>query len=274
MDAWIGQLGVYVTSHMDSLGQGLRIERAVGARQAARSSDTLGFAQAMLSSNEAVRAQQISPYIVNLEKNGKLSDQGKFRTSPDDLHEMAQHYLPGALADWNLTEDDPTDIAPFHLIGHSAGAIFHAHLLPELLRAKMTVRGIYWMAPACRVDLFQQKVLPAYEAAKVAPYTQFQLSDKLEQDDNCAGLYNRSVLYLVSNSCERKPGTPILGMEKFIDLVKPGKPPSSKVKVWDFVSAPTAANAGLTVRSRATSHTAFDTDAYTMRAILERIKKA
>src|SRR5262245_64085045 len=31
----------------------------------------------------------------------------------------------------------------FYLIGHSAGAIFHAYLLPELLRVKLTVQGIY-----------------------------------------------------------------------------------------------------------------------------------
>jgi hypothetical protein len=161
----------------------------------------------------------------------------------------------------------------FHLIGHSAGAVFHAHLLPELLKARLTVHGIYLMAPACRVDLFRQNVLPAYESGKVRAYTQFHLSDKLEQDDNCAGLYNRSVLYLISNACERKPKTPILGMEKFLHLINPAKPPSGKVRVWDFISAPTAADAALTVRCRATSHTAFDNDPDTMRAILERIKR-
>jgi Papain family cysteine protease len=395
MDAWIGQLGVYVTSHMDSLGQGLRIERAVEARRATRSSDSLVFAQAMLSSNSAVRAQQINPYIVNLENNGKLSDHGRFRTSKEDLHDLALHYMPNALDDWELKGDDPIDIAlyahgglvsedsaaetaaqwipalyankifpiffmwetgllqtinnilseslgftqpaaggfkdrlldfvddrleglvapastpvweeikenalhattnpnggmrllakelnalppaftkrmRFHLIGHSAGAVFHAHLLPELLKARLTVQGLYLMAPACRVDLFQQNVLPAYEAGKVLAYTQFHLSDKAELDDNCASLYNRSLLYLVSNACERKPKTPILGMEKFAHLIGSAKPPSGKVKVWDFISAPTASDASLTARCRAASHSAFDNDHDTVRAILERIKR-
>ncbi|HEV2665969.1 MAG TPA: hypothetical protein VG324_13710, partial [Blastocatellia bacterium] len=383
-----------VTSHMDSLGQGLRIERANDAMRDARSSDTLVFAQAMLSSNGVVRAQQINPYIVNLENNGRLSDHGKFRTSEDDLQNLARHYLPNALDDWGLKEDDTVDIAlyahgglvsedsaaetaaqwipalyankifpvffmwetgllqtigdilsealssirsavggvrdsildfiddrlegllapastpiweeikenalqaavnpnggmrllakeldalppalvrsmRFHLIGHSAGAVFHAHLLPELLQASLTVQGIYLMAPACRVDLFQQNVLPAYEAGKVPAYTQFHLRDKVEQDDNCANLYNRSLLYLVSNACERKPRTPILGMEKFTHLINPANPPSDKVKVWDFILAPTAADAASTVRCGATSHTAFDNDPDTVRAILERIK--
>jgi Papain family cysteine protease len=394
MDAWIGQLGVYVTSHTDSLGQGLKLERAIEARRTARYTDPLGFAQAMLSSNSAVRAQQISPYIVNLENNGKLSDHGKFRTSRDDLHDMALHYLPNALSDWGLNEDEPIDIAlyahgglvsedgaaqtasqwipalyarrifpvffmwetgllktidhiftealgmsqaaggfkdrltdfvddrlegliapvstpiweeikenalqattsqnggvrllarelsalpqsltrrmRFHLIGHSAGAVFHAHLLPELLQSKFTVHGMYLMAPACRIDLFRKNVLPAYEAGKVLAYTQFHLTDKVEQDDNCANLYNRSLLYLVSNACERKPSTPLLGMEKFVHLVNPAKSPSTKVKVWDFINAPTAPDAVLAMRCRATSHTAFDNDPDTMLAILERIKR-
>ena len=394
MDAWIGQLGVYVTSHMDSLGQGLKIRRAKDAGIEAKSSEPMVFAQAMLSSNGSVRAQQINPYIVNLENNGKLSDHGKFRTNEDDLHDLARFYLPNALDDWELKEDDPIDIAlyahgglvsensaaetaaqwipalyadkifpvffmwetgllqtvgniisealgftraaaggfkdrlldfvddrlegliapestpiweeikenalqatvnpngglrllakelnglppaltrriRFHLIGHSAGAVFHAHLLPALLQAELTVQGIYLMAPACRVDLFRQNVLPAYEAGKVLAYTQFQLSDKVEQDDNCAALYNRSLLYLVSNACERKPATPILGMEKFAKLINPAKPPSSEVKVWDFITAPTESDAALTRRCRATSHSAFDNDSDTILAILERIK--
>jgi hypothetical protein len=393
MDAWVAQIGVYITSHMDSLGQGLRLDRVTKAEQADESPDPLVLAQAMLSSNAEARAQQINPYIVNLENNGRLSDNGKFRTGESELHDLARHYLPNALDDWNLGDDEPIDIAlyahgglvsedtaadtasqwipalyarkifpvffmwetgllqtienilseargfagaargfrdrlldfvddrleglvapagtpvweeikenalqatinpkgglqllanelnglpeeltkrmRFHLIGHSAGAVFHSHLLPALLGAGLKVQGLYFMAPACRFDLFRNNVLPHYETGKIPAYTQFQLSDRFEQDDNCARLYNRSLLYLVSNACERKPGTPILGMEKFAQLVNPATPPSSDVKVWDFISAPTASNAASTSRCMATSHGAFDNDSDTMLAILERIK--
>jgi len=395
-DAWIGQLGVYITSHMKSLGLGLRIEKAIEARSAAKPSDMLVIAKAMLSSNKAVRAQQINPYVINLENNGKLSDHGEFRTSKDDLNELARHYLPNALEDWGLKGDDPIDIAlyahsglvsetgaaktaaqwiptlyadkifpvffmwetglldkvgkifseardftktetggvkdrlldfsddrlegwvaptttpiwegikenarqatispnggmwllvkelgelepdltkrmRFHLIGHSAGAIFHAHLLPELFQNKLTVQGVYLMAPACRVDLFKQKVLPYYKDGKVPAYTQFYLSDEVEKDDNCASLYNRSLLYLVSNACERRPKTAILGMEKFVQEANLAEPPSGKVRFWNFIPAPTAPEAELTRRCRATSHVTFDNDPDTMRAILELIKRS
>ena len=91
------------------------------------------------------------------------------------------------------------------------------------LQLKLTVQGLYLMAPACRVDLFQEKVLPAYAAGQVSAYTQFHLNDKTEQDDDCAHVYNRSLLYLVSNACERKPKTPILGMEKFVQAANLAK---------------------------------------------------
>ena len=59
----------------------------------------------------------------------------------------------------------------------------------------------------------------------------FSAPIKVEQDDNCASLYNRSLLYLVSNTCERKPRTPILGMEKFAHLLNPAKPQAALPKV-------------------------------------------
>ena len=47
--------------------------------------------------------------------------------------------------------------------------------------------------------------------------------DEAEQDDNCARIYNKSLLYLVSNAFEDKPripgfrdGVPLLGLQKSI----------------------------------------------------------
>ena len=47
-------------------------------------------------------------------------------------------------------------------------------------------------------------------------------SGPAEQDDDCAGIYHKSLLYLVSNALEKQAalffadGEPLLGMEKFI----------------------------------------------------------
>src|SRR5262249_6521696 len=103
--------------------------------------------QAMLSSNAAVRAQQINPYIVNLENNGRLSDHGKFRTSEDDLHDLARHYLPNALDDWELKEDEPIDIALYAhggLVSEDSAAATAARWIPALYANKIFPVFFMW----------------------------------------------------------------------------------------------------------------------------------
>ncbi len=38
----------------------------------------------------------------------------------------------------------------------------------------------------------------------------FTLTDKAEQDDNCVNIYNKSLLYLVSNAFEDKQHIPLI----------------------------------------------------------------
>jgi predicted alpha/beta hydrolase family esterase len=162
----------------------------------------------------------------------------------------------------------------FHLIGHSAGAIFQAHLLGRLLEAQLTVDGLYLMAPAIRVDDFKRRVLPHYQDGRLKAFTQFHLSDVAEQNDNCLHLYHKSLLYLVSNAFERRRQTPILGMERFFaaDPELSAKPAGAEV--WDTITAPTPPSADPRSRSLSTSHGGFDDDQKnaTMIAVLERIK--
>ena len=60
----------------------------------------------------------------------------------------------------------------------------------------------FW-APACTIELFQQNV-PAGDRERAASerFALFTLTDKAEQDDNCANIYHKSLLYLVSNAFE------------------------------------------------------------------------
>lgn len=73
-------------------------------------------------------------------------------------------------------------------------------LLEKLLAAGLRVDGIYFMAPACSVELFRQLILPHYAAGTVKAFTQFYLTDTAECQDNCGTIYRRSRLYLVSNA--------------------------------------------------------------------------
>jgi hypothetical protein len=154
-----------------------------------------------------------------------------------------------------------------HLIGHSAGAILHSGLVEVLIDNHLKIDGIYFMAPACRTDLFNSKVRGRL-GNEVATYTEFYLNDATERADNCATIYRRSLLYLVSNAFEGLRGTPLLGMETFLNAVQP---PLNGVVGCDLISCPTGQTAPVAERSDCISHGGFSADNATRDAILARI---
>jgi hypothetical protein len=106
----------------------------------------------------------------------------------------------------------------------------------------------------------------------------FTLTDDVEQDDNCANIYHKSLLYLVSNAFEEKrpipildpEGEPILGMAKFVrDNQDLGKLFGSPAANW--ILSPNSEPEGSKNAARASHHGDFDDDKYTLRATLARI---
>lgn len=395
MDAWVGQLGVVMSRHTETMDTGLDFGFVRGAKRGG-----LSDSADLLSSNTNVSAQQITPYIIDLENNGALSDRGSFATRKEDLEELVSYYVPAAVEGWGLGPKDPIDVAiychggltpegaaantarswvpalfaqkifpvfimwetgwddtlknifrdvwekirgaagasfwdkitgklggllgpervenllsvpgtlaweemkenaaaasldtrgglhqlyevlargehaslmprlRFHLIGHSAGSIFHAFLANQLLKRGLKIDGIYFLAPACRSELFLEKLLPHYASGDIACYTQFHLSDQVELQDQCTELYHRSLLYLVSNAFERRRGTPILGMERFFAQDAQLTKAPARAAVWDVVTAPTGPAGALIARSNSTTHGGFDNDADTRHAVITRI---
>jgi hypothetical protein len=72
------------------------------------------------------------------------------------------------------------------------------------------------------MKFFKRFYLPAIEKGSIERFSLFTLKDAAEQDDDCANIYHKSLLYLVSNALEDKSGLffldgePLLGMENFI----------------------------------------------------------
>lgn len=178
-----------------------------------------------------------------------------------------------------------------HIAGHSAGSIFHARLI-QLLTTKGTIEhgplaGVQgygleiktctlW-APACTVKLFKETYLPAIKNQQIKQFALYTLTDKVEQDDNCVYIYNKSLLYMVSNAFEEKArdfladdGEAILGMEKFIhkDKELAGLFASNSA---DWVRSPSGAQANLWERSDALHHGDFDNDKATVAGTLARL---
>tara|TARA_R110002111_G_scaffold107056_1_gene165433 strand:- start:311 stop:2329 length:2019 start_codon:yes stop_codon:yes gene_type:complete len=188
-----------------------------------------------------------------------------------------------------LLKDDPS--IELHSAGHSAGSIFLAPLV-QLLTGKgklkvgpmkgrtglgLPVSTCTLWAPACTVQLFKDTYQPALETGGLEKIAIFTLTDKTEQDDHCANIYHKSLLYLVSNAFEEKArvpllrdGEPILGMEKFI-AQDPDLQKLLKRKTVDWVRAPNTNDAGSISHSTARSHGGFDDDKATLVATFARI---
>ena len=173
------------------------------------------------------------------------------------------------------------DLAPqggsieLHAVGHSAGSIFLAHLLQAAAQAKGLPRwqGLQLMAPAIRVDAFAELTQPLL-GNKLDALTLYTMRRALERDDHCAQIYRKSLLYLVSASCESERGAAILGLEDclrgdaglaaFFGLG--GAAAGAAEVVWS--TSPLAEGRSAT---RSTSHGGFDNDAPTMEAVARRV---
>jgi hypothetical protein len=166
-----------------------------------------------------------------------------------------------------------------HAAGHSAGSIFQAHFLPNLLGLKasagnppLSVKTLHFLAPACTTALFNSK-LKNLVGKSIAAMTMYTMSKSLELDDT-AGPYKKSLLYLVSRSFETDQPTPILGLEesvrqdvgliRFFGL-------AGNQKQADLLFSKTASNAALNGRTQSTSHGGFDDDALTMSSLMRRV---
>jgi len=180
--------------------------------------------------------------------------------------------------------DDNKDVE-VHVAGHSAGSIFHAPLV-QYLTTKGPIAGDGWhgtqglgkqvascslWAPGIRLDDFHKTYLPAIKSGAVNRFALYTLTDEAERDDQCANIYHKSLLYMVSNSLEEHYGEPLLGMEKFVraddDLT--GLFSSGKAR---WVRAPN--NARKPGTSKASHHGDFDDDPPTLMSTLADILPA
>lgn len=106
--------------------------------------------------------------------------------------------------------------AELHLVGHSAGSIFLAHLLDVIEATGTPVKSLTLFAPACTLDLFEAKIAPRL-GKLIERFVLFNLADSVERDDSIGGAYHKSLLYLVSESFEPRHRAPLLGMEAFVN---------------------------------------------------------
>jgi hypothetical protein len=176
-----------------------------------------------------------------------------------------------------LAKADPS--VEIHVAAHSAGSILHAPLVQYLASQGVRIKTCTLWAPAITNTLFRATYLPLIKSGDIGKFALFQLDDRTEQDDDCAGFYHKSLLYLVARSFEEHPriplvrpeGEPIVGMRKFVD----GDPAIRAIfssGTAERVIAPTIGlKPGDPNASEAKHHADFDDDLPTVLATLARI---
>lgn len=169
----------------------------------------------------------------------------------------------------------PGDVE-LHAAGHSAGSIFHSHFLACAHELGVpTFESAQFLAPAVRIDTFRDRLAARIgDDGAVRRVTLFTMQRDYERADDCAGVYHKSLLYLVSNALERERGAPILGLEESLRadpqmkrLFALDEAPSPRAAVvWSVSAADSGASA-----STARTHGGFDDDVPTMNSVARRV---
>ncbi len=184
------------------------------------------------------------------------------------------HAVPQLLAQvQDLLKTRPN--VALHVAAHSAGAVLMGPMLDVMAQHDLQAQSCTLWAPACTHDDFRQHYAPALAAGgALQSMALFVLNDACEQADDVAKIYNKSLLYLVSNALEAQarvpgdaqhPGTPLLGMERHLSALQLQ---SLRVEV---TIAPNDHPDGSPRASKAAQHTGFDDDARTLHALLARV---
>lgn len=157
-----------------------------------------------------------------------------------------------------------------HVVGHSAGSIFAAHAITQLASLGISWKTLQFMAPAIRIDLFKEIVLPKIIDKTCPKPSLYNLSKVGELDDD-VGPYGKSLLYLVSNAFEGAREVPLLGMQKFLE---------ADPKLLNLLNSPVDGLPGIVISgagdkpgimSKSETHGGFDNDPNTMNSVLVRI---
>ena len=132
MDCWVAQLGVVTEEH-----------RAI-ARASSLRTDRSGHVE--LAGGEVLRNREISPFVINMGNNGRLSNSGWFRTTADDVRAIVEVHLARARELWEVG-DAPVDVCIYAhggLVSEKEAAAHAAKLIPRLYDERIFPIYLMW----------------------------------------------------------------------------------------------------------------------------------
>jgi hypothetical protein len=166
------------------------------------------------------------------------------------------------------------------LIGHSAGSIAICNLLLASLNDFGTIKynNVFFLAPACRTDLFLSTNKKAQENNLYKKFKMFTMQEVYEKKDHCIPvIYTHSLLYLISGILEDDIDAKIMGLhEQFkaegryadFDELRQLKAFIDNNKL---VLSSDTGNADDSMRSNSFKHGDFDNDDFTLISILKSL---
>jgi len=126
------QLGVVTGEHREiARAQSLRTDRS---------------GRVALAGGEVLRNREISPFVVNVGNNGRLSNSGWFRTTADDVRAIVDVHLARARELWQLGEA-PLDVCIYvhgGLVSEREAAEHAARLIPRLYDERIFPIYLMW----------------------------------------------------------------------------------------------------------------------------------
>ncbi len=146
----------------------------------------------------------------------KSNDMWKDNQKLSGLNRFVGRYLLDKLIDYIKKNND----AEVNLIGHSAGSIAICNLLNTTsnIYPQLVYNKIAFLAPACRIDLFNKEVVMNKNRFK--HFRMFTMNDQFEiQDRLVPYFYTHSLLYLISGILEDEGkdfDAYILGLQRHI----------------------------------------------------------
>jgi hypothetical protein len=132
MDCWVTQLGVATDQHVEiARSPSLRMSRG----------------KVQLAADGTLRDREISPFVIDMENNGRLSGSGVFRTQRSDVEALTNFHIGEARKKWGLKSAEPTDIAIYAhggLTGEETAAETAARWIPALYEARIFPIFLMW----------------------------------------------------------------------------------------------------------------------------------
>ncbi len=164
-----------------------------------------------------------------------------------------------------------------HGVGHSAGSIFQTYLLGayEAMRGRAAAAerphlprfsSLQLLAPAVTADLYLRRLHPLI-GGTVDQLRIFTMERRRELDDNCIGIYRKSLLYLIYHSLEDRSDTDVLGLQECLQARELKEALDANETDVIYSSTQLGSEQGRRA-SGAVHHGSFDEDPWTMNSVL------